>query len=73
MLLVPFAWLFLAIVVMVAANTRHRSPLGWFFLAIIISPLLAGLLLLALPDLRPSDIAVDERALRRNVRASAGD
>ena len=47
-------WLGLAIVVGVAANTRGRHGWGWFLLAIVISPLLAGLLLLALPRLNPS-------------------
>jgi hypothetical protein len=42
-------WLGLAIVVGIAADTRRRNGIGWFFLAIVISPLLAGLLLLALP------------------------
>lgn len=44
-------WLGLAVVVAVAANTRGRSGGGWFLLAIVISPLLAGLLVLALPRL----------------------
>src|SRR5262249_4621818 len=42
-------WLGFAIIVGVAANTRGRNFAGWVVLAIIISPLLAGLLLLALP------------------------
>jgi hypothetical protein len=43
-------WIGFAVVVGVAANTRGRSGLGWFFLALLFSPLLAGLLLLALPS-----------------------
>jgi hypothetical protein len=43
-------WVFLAIVVGVAASSRSRDGTGWFFLAVIISPLFAGLLLLALPS-----------------------
>jgi hypothetical protein len=42
-------WLAFAIIVGVAANTRGRNGGGWFILAVLISPLLAGLLLLALP------------------------
>jgi hypothetical protein len=49
-----FLWLGLCIVVAVAANTRGRSPIGWFVCAAIFSPLLAGLLLLALPNLADS-------------------
>lgn len=41
-------WLGLSIVVGVAANSRGRNPVGWTLLAILISPLLAGLLVLAL-------------------------
>jgi hypothetical protein len=50
-MLIFVSWLGLAIVVAVAANTRGRNPLGWFLLAVFISPLLAGLLALALPSL----------------------
>jgi hypothetical protein len=43
-------WFGLAIIVGVAANTRGRNGIGWFLLGMfVISPLLAGLLLLALP------------------------
>jgi hypothetical protein len=42
-------WLAFAIIVGVAANTRGRNGGGWFMLAVLISPLIAGLLLLALP------------------------
>jgi hypothetical protein len=42
-------WLGFAIIVGAAANTRGRNGGGWFILAVLISPLLAGLLLIALP------------------------
>jgi hypothetical protein len=42
-------WLAFAVIVGVAANTRGRNGGGWFILAVLISPLLAGLLVLALP------------------------
>ena len=45
-------WVGLAIVVGVAANSRGRSGGGWFVLAICVSPLVAGLLVLVLPNLR---------------------
>ena len=45
-------WLGFSIVVGVAANTRGRDGGAWCLLAIIISPLLAGLFVLALPRLR---------------------
>lgn len=44
-----FFWVMFAVIVGVAANTRGRSGVGWFLLACVISALLAGLLLLALP------------------------
>jgi len=40
-------WFGLAIIVGIAANRHGRSGIGWFLLSAIISPLLAGLLLLA--------------------------
>jgi hypothetical protein len=42
-------WLSFCVVVAVGANTRGRNPYGWFALAFFLLPLLAGLLLLALP------------------------
>ena len=53
-----FFWIVFAVIVGVAANTRGRSGLGWFALAVIISPLLSGLLLLALPRGKPDLVAV---------------
>lgn len=41
-------WVLLSIVVGVAASSRDRSGFGWFVLALLISPLIAGLLVLAL-------------------------
>jgi hypothetical protein len=46
-----FFWLVLAIIVGIAANTRGRNGVAWFLLAVVISPLLGGLLVLALPRL----------------------
>jgi hypothetical protein len=42
----------LAIVVGVAASSRGRTPGGWFLLALVVSPLIAGLLVLVLPNLQ---------------------
>jgi hypothetical protein len=47
-------WIGFAVVVGVGANTRGRNGPGWGLLAVLISPLLAGLLLLALPRLDPT-------------------
>jgi hypothetical protein len=52
MVLLLFFWLGFAAVVAVAASNRGHSGAGWFFLALLISPLLAGLFLLASRDLR---------------------
>jgi hypothetical protein len=48
MFVIIFFWLALAVIVGIAAKTRGRDAVLWFFLAAIISPLIAGLLLLAL-------------------------
>lgn len=52
-------WIGFAIIVGVAANNRGRNSIGWSLLAVVISPLLAGLLLFAMPPRRQSlsDIA----------------
>jgi hypothetical protein len=55
----------LSIIVGVAASTRGRNP-AWLLLALIISPLLAALLLLALPKLKT------ERQWQAFIRAVIG-
>jgi len=46
---IVIAWIIFSIIVGVAANTRGRNGGGWFLLALVTSPLIAGLLVLALP------------------------
>jgi hypothetical protein len=77
MIAIFFWWIGLSIVVAVAADTRGRSPIAWFIYAIIFSPLLGGLLLLALPNLANSFAAgrmylegeLEERRRRRAIVA----
>jgi hypothetical protein len=45
-------WLLLCVVVAVAAGSRGRNGLGWFLLAFILSPLIAGFLIIVLPSRR---------------------
>jgi len=47
-----FFWLSLSVVVGTAAASRNRSGWGWFLLSLIFSPIIAGLLVLALPNLQ---------------------
>ena len=56
-------WIGFAVVVGIAANNRGRNGAGWGLLSVVISPLLAGLLLLALPRLGPSDPLAEITAL----------
>ena len=44
-----------SLIVGVAANTRGRSPILWFLLAAVFSPLVFGLLLLAMPKREGGD------------------
>jgi hypothetical protein len=44
-----FGWFILAIVVGVIANSKGRSGFGWFLISILLSPLIGGILVLALP------------------------
>jgi len=53
-----FLWLGLSIVVWVGASSKGRFGFGWFLLAIIISPLIAGLLVLVLPSRRPQPVTI---------------
>lgn len=45
-------WFGFAFVVAIAASARGRNGAGWFLLAALISPLLAGLFLIAVPNLK---------------------
>jgi hypothetical protein len=69
-------WLVLPAVIGAVAGARGRSGFGWFLLAVLVSPLIAGLILAVLPDLKTRALlegivnaaAVDDAALRRAVR-----
>jgi len=50
-------WLIFAAIVGVAANTRGRNGFGWFLIAVVASPLIGGLLLLAMPRGDPTTVA----------------
>jgi hypothetical protein len=43
-------WLGFSVAVGLAANSRGRDGVGWFFVAALLSPLIAGLFVLALPS-----------------------
>lgn len=52
MITIIFFWLLFALVVGQIASGRGRSGFGWFLLACLISPLLAGIILLLSANLR---------------------
>ena len=62
---VLFSWAILSMVVGVAAASRGRNA-AWLLLALVISPLVAALLLVALPNLRT------ERQWRASIQAVIG-
>lgn len=66
-------WLALSGIVGVAANTRGRNPIGWFFLSVLFSPILAGLLVLALPNNHRPQFAPNEAAIQHNIVADKVD
>jgi hypothetical protein len=55
-------WLTFAALVGVAASSRGRLGLGWFCLAVLLSPLVAIIVLLVLPDLELRDQLNELRA-----------
>ena len=77
--LVVVLWFVLALVVATAASGRGRYGFGYFLLALIISPLIAGLIVAVLPDLRTRAMiedmrqgsGTDSRAIERNIRRNA--
>ena len=67
-LIVLFFWFAFTFVVAVAANTRGRSAIGWWILAVIFSPLVAGLFLLAMRNLRMERLLVDPVVLAEDTK-----
>src|SRR5262245_13116455 len=59
MVTIVFLWFAFTFVVAVFANTRGRSAIGWWILAVIVSPLVAGLFLLAMRNLRMERLLLD--------------
>jgi len=45
-----FLWLVLSILIGIGASTKGLSGFGWFLLALLLSPLIAGLIVLGLPS-----------------------
>src|SRR5262249_54460057 len=68
---IVIGWLIFAIIVGVAANARGRDGAGWFFLAVIISPLLALILVLVIPNLRHEKLLTDLSNRDRSVPSSS--
>jgi len=58
-LLIPILWIVFAILIAAAADSRGRSGFGWFVLAIVLSPLLAGFVLLLMPNLTTQALLED--------------
>ena len=59
-------WVIFAIIVAVAASSRGRSAAGWFLISILLSPILALILVLVLPNLAAQEL---EEAHRRRREA----
>lgn len=46
-------WIVFAVVIGIGASARGRSGFGWFLLALVLSPLIAFVLLVLLPVVKP--------------------
>ena len=64
-------WFGLSIIVGIGANRRDRSGAGWFFLALLISPVLAGLLMLALGPANPAGQHRTEQPVEAEPRSKS--
>jgi hypothetical protein len=62
-------WLPLSVVVGVVANKRGRFGFGWFLLSVIVTPIVTGLLLLALPR-RPGVTTAPPKDVEPQSRSS---
>jgi hypothetical protein len=70
MMLIVLVWIGISIVIGIGAKGRGRSGFAWFLLAILLSPLIAGLLLVVLPDLYMRDLL---QRSHRDAEASRTD
>ena len=70
-LLIPILWSVFAILIAAAADSRGRSGFGWFVLAIVLSPLLAGFVLLLMPNLTTQALLEDIAAAHGSSAALA--
>lgn len=70
-MIILLAWVLLSVAVGFAANTRGRDGMMWFFIALLISPLIAGAMVLALgwvPQ-EATSLPPEEQRLRNSVNA----
>lgn len=49
-----FLWIAISVVIGVLASKRGREGIAWFFLALVVSPLIAGLLLVIVGPYKPA-------------------
>jgi hypothetical protein len=66
---VLFLWVVISVIVGVAGNSRGRNGAGWFFVSMLLSPVLALLLLLVFPPLKPREsLEFNDAELRKNIK-----
>jgi hypothetical protein len=66
-------WFVFAAGVGILASQRHRSGVGWFLLAVLISPLIAGFLVLVMgPKHRPAIVGVADELTKLTALRDAG-
>ena len=58
----------LSVLIAIAATKRGRGPVAWFLSAFLLSPVMAGILLLLFPVRKDDPHSVDDKALRASVR-----
>lgn len=60
-------WVFCSFIVAAAAGARGRSGVGWFLLAMVVSPILALVFVLVIPNLRDEKRAEELAGLTRRI------
>lgn len=61
------SWLVLSIIVGILADQRGRNGIGWGFLAGLISPLLAGIILFIIPNVKEEEEKFDRLLQEQKV------
>lgn len=71
---IAIGWFVFSIVVAIIADSRGRSGMGYFFISMLLTPVIGGILALALPNLSSSPpVTADGEAISTSTHVRCPD